>query len=111
MVHEVALATADVWIVQFFVNLQWFGFYPFAVFPVETFLCDLADVDFWVEVCCECVVVVTCIAVNDVEIVYFVEMMLCCIGGICLRNSWVEAAAKDCCETSFFKLVFVGPLP
>ena len=87
------------------------GLNPFAILIPQTFLGDLTDVDFRVEVGSESLVVIAGIAVYDVENLDLVEVML---GSVCskdARNTRVEAAAKDSAKTSFLKLVLVSPLP
>ena len=55
--------------------------------------------------------VVTGIAIDDVQLCHLVEMMLGGIGGVDARHTRVEAAAEDGRETSLLKLLLVGPLP
>ena len=82
MVQQIAVARADVRIVQILVNLQRLCLNPLAIFPVESLLGNLADVDFWVAVGGECLMVVACVTVNDVKILNLLEMMLCCISSV-----------------------------
>ena len=46
-------------------NLHWFSLDVLAVLVVQALLGNLADIDFWVEVCRECLVVIAGVAVND----------------------------------------------
>ena len=111
MVHQIALARTDVRIGERLVDRQRVGLNPFTILVPQTFLGNLTDVDFWVEVGCESLVVIAGIAVYYVENLNLVEVML---GSVCsknARNTRVEAAAKDSAKTSFFKLVLVSPLP
>ena len=64
MVKQVTFLWTNIRISQWLVYFQRLCFYPFAIFPVETILRDLADVDFRVEVCSECFVVIARIAVR-----------------------------------------------
>ncbi len=76
---------------------KWIGFDPFAVEPIFASLGDFADVYFGVEVGCKCFVVVACVAVYDVEVVDFVEVVFCCIGCVDACYAWVESASEYCC--------------
>ena len=111
VVEEVTFLWANVWISQWLVNFQWFSFYPFTIFPIETFLCNLADIDFRVEVCSESLVVITSIAVYDVQVLDLVEVMLCSVSSKDACHTWVKAAAQNCSKTCFFKSFLVSPLP
>ena len=111
MVKQVALAWTNVGVGERFVNLQWLCLYPFAVFVVQAFLGYLAYVDFRVEVGCECLVMVSCIAVHDVEIVHLVEMVLGCICGINAAHAWVKAAAEDGAKAGLLETLLICPLP
>ena len=74
-------------------NGQRFGFEPLSVFVVQAFLGYLAYVDFGIEVGRKGLVVVTGVAVNDVEIVNFVEMVLGSVCRVDATYAWVESTA------------------
>ena len=63
-------------------DLQRFCLDPLTVLIVETLLGNLTDIDLWVEVRGESVVMVTRISVHDIEVVDLVEVVLGGIGGI-----------------------------
>ena len=68
---------------------------PFSVVIVKSFLGNLADIYFRIEIGGKCFVVVSGIAVNDVQIVYFVEMVF---GGVCCidaRYPGVKSATEN----------------
>ena len=111
VVQQIAVARANVWIVQILVNLKWLSLNPLAIFPVESLLGNLADVDLWVEVGGECLMVVASVTVNNVEILNLLEVVLGSISCIDACNTWVETTAKDSCETSLLKTVAISPLP
>ena len=111
MVKEVAFARTNFGIGEGLVYFEWFGLNPFAVFPIESLLCDFADVDFGVEVSGEGFVVVAGVAVDDVEIVDFVKVVFGRISGIDARDARVEATAQNGGESGLLKALFVGPLP
>ena len=87
------------------------GFNPFAILIPESLLGNLADIDFWVEVGCESLVMVSGVAIHDVEHLNLIEVMLGSISGEDARYTWVETAAEDSAETSLFELILVCPLP
>ena len=92
-------------------NLQRLGLHPLAVLPVQSLLRDLADVDLGVEVSGEGLVVVACVAVDDVEVLNLLEMVL---GSVCredTRHARVEAAAEDSRQSGLLEALAVGPLP
>ncbi len=111
VVHQVALARADVGVGERPVDSQRIGLDPFAVLVPESLLGDLADVDLWVEVGGESLVVVAGVAVHDVEGLDLVEVVL---GGVCREDAGhtrVETATEDGAEACLLELVLVSPLP
>ena len=92
-------------------NFERFGLYPLSVLPIQALLCNLADVNFRVEVGSKSFVVVTSIAIYDVEILYFVEVVLSSISGKDACYTWVEATAQDGAQASIFEALLVSPLP
>ena len=109
MVQEVALLRADFWVGQRL--FKRFGLHPFAVLPIESLLGDFADVDFRVEVGGEGLVVVAGVAVDNVEVLNLVKVMLGGISRVDARYARIETATEDGCQASLFKAVFEGPLP
>ena len=51
------------------------------------------------------------VAIDDVEIVDFVEMVLGGVGGVNAADARIEAAAENGRQTSLFETLLVGPLP
>ena len=94
VVHQIALATTDVRVGEFLVNLQRLSLNPFTIFVIKTLLSDLTDVDFRIEVCGKSLMVITGIAVYNVEILYLVEMMLGSISGEDARYTRVNPQPK-----------------
>ena len=111
MVHEIALTRSDVRVGEALVNLQRLRLNPLSVLIVESFLSNLTDVYLRIEVCREGVVVVSCIAVYDVEVMNLVELMLSRIGSISLRHSRVESASQYGSQSCLLELILVSPLP
>ena len=72
---------------------------------------NLADVDFRVEVGGKGLMMVARVAVHDVQILDFVEMVL---GGVCrvhAGDARVESAAEDGGQAGVLETLLVGPLP
>ena len=110
MVEEVGLTYADVGVGQRLMNLLRLGLAPLAILVVLTLLRDLADVDLGVEVGGEGLVVVAAVAVYDIEVMDFVEVVLGCVGREDARDPWVEATAEDSRQASFLEALLIGPL-
>ena len=111
VVEQIGLARSDVWVGEWLVDFERFCLNPFAILIIESFLGNLANVDFWIEVCGESLVVIACIAIHDVEIVNFVEIMLGSVCRVDARYAWVKTTTKDGSETSLLEAFSVCPLP
>ncbi len=111
MVDDVGFALADAGIIERPVDFVGLGDDPLAVLEVTPLLGDLADVDFGVEIGGESHPVVTGVAIDDVEVMDFVEMMLGGIGGEDGRDARVETAAEDSGEPGSLEPVLISPLP
>ena len=111
MVEQVRLARTDIGVGERLVYLQRLSLYPLSILIIESLLRDLADVDFRIEVGGEGLVMVAGIAVDDVQVVYLVEMVLGGIGRVDARNARVEATAEDSRQAGLLEAVLVGPLP
>ena len=111
VVEQVALLGADAGIGQGLVNLHRFRLDVLAVLPIESFLRYLADVDFGVEVRGESFMMVARVAIDDVEVLQFVEVVLGGVGGEDAGHTRVEAAAQNGTESGLLETLAVGPLP
>ena len=111
VVQQIRLPRPDVGVGEGLVNLQRLGLNPLTVLVVEALLGNLADVDLRVEVRGEGVVVVTGVAVHDVQVVDLVEVMLGGVGRIDATDARVEATAEDGGQACLLEAVLVGPLP
>ncbi len=112
VVHAVNFVCADFlragkWLVQGHRR----RFDKFAVFPVSARGCDLADVDFGIEIGGKGVAVIAAVDVDDVEGVDFIEVMLERPCGINVRDTGIEAGAEQRTETRGGEFFLVGPLP
>ena len=72
---------------------------------------DLADIYLWIEVGGKGLSVVASIAVNNIELVNFIKMMLGSPGGEHVGDAGVKARAEQGHNPFFFKAFPVGPLP
>ena len=111
VVKQVAFARSDFGIGERLVYFERFGFHPLAVFPIQSLLSNLSDIDFGVEVSGESLVVVTRVAVDDIEILNFLEVMLCSISSVDTCHTRVETAAEDSSKAGFFETFAISPLP
>ena len=92
-------------------NFQRTGSYPFPVFIITSVLCNLADIDFRIEVCCKCLVVISGITIYNIQILNFVEIMFSCISCINTAYSRIESTTKNGCQPCFFETFVICPLP
>ena len=111
VMQEIALAGTDIGIVQGLVNLHRFGLDVLTVLIVKSLLGDFTNVDFGIEVGGECLVMVSGIAVHDVQIVDFIEVVLCGISGKHAGHTGVETASQNGAKASLLEAFTVGPLP
>ena len=91
--------------------LQRLRLYPLPVLIVESLLRNLTDIDLRVEVRGESVMMIASIAIDNVEIMDLVEVMLGSIGCIDATDTWVEAATEDSSQTCLLETILIGPLP
>ncbi|MNM95941.1 hypothetical protein D3C81_1084020 [compost metagenome] len=87
------------------------GFDPFAVLPVAALRGHFANVDLRVEVRRKRIAVVARIAVEDIDVLDFVEVMFQGIRGKYAGYAWVKAAAQQCGDAGLLKALAVFPLP
>ena len=85
--------------------------HPLAVLHVAARCRYLTEVDLRVKVSREGIAVVTAVAVEDVDGVDTVELVLRRICAVRLGYARVEAAAEECREAGVLELLLVGPLP
>ena len=111
VVKQITLLRTNTRIGQRLMNLHRFCLDVLTVLPVKALLCNLADVDFGIEVCGECFVVIARIAVHDVEVLNLVEVMLGGIGCEDACHARVETAAKNGTKASLLKAFTICPLP
>ena len=92
-------------------NFQRFCFNPLAVFPIQTLLRYFANINFGIEIGGESLVMVSRVAINNVEILNFVKNMF---GSICrenTRNARIKTTAENSGKSGFLETITVCPLP
>ena len=86
-------------------------FDPVAVFPIAAGRRNLAQVDLRIEVCRERITMIAAVAVQNIDGIDGIELVLFSVGAVRLRDARVKAAAEQRGEAGLFKLLFVCPLP
>ena len=109
--QEIAFAGTDVGIVQWLMYLHRFCLDVLSVLVVESLLGDFTNIDFGIEVGGECLVMISGIAVHDIQIVDLIEVMLCGIGSKHTGHTRVESATQDGAKTGLLETFAIGPLP
>ena len=85
--------------------------HPVAVLPVAAGGGHLAQVDLGVEVGGKGIAMIAAVAVQNVDGVNGVELMLFGVGTVSLSHARVKAAAQQSSQAGFLKLFGIGPLP
>ena len=111
VVQEVHVLRADFREVVDTLDLHRLRLDPVAVLPVAAVGRDFADVDLGVEVRRERIAVVAGVAVEDVDVVDLVEVVLERVGGEDARDARVEAGAEERRDAGLLVALAVGPLP
>ena len=111
MVQQVHILLADLIKVVLALDAHGRDLDPLAVLHVAAGGRDLAQVDFGVEVGGKGVAVVTAVAVQNVDRVDGIELMLGSVGAVGLGYARVKAAAQQGGQAGVLKLFLVGPLP
>ena len=110
VIDQVALARADLGIVDHAGDRQRIDLDPLALLPVLAALGDLAQVDLGIEVGGERLAVAAVVAVDDVDLVDLVEQELLRVGAINVRLARIEAAAQDRHDPLLGELLMIRPL-
>ncbi len=111
MIHQVGFPWADFRVMNGLMNRQGVGFFPYAILVIFSPLGNLADIDFRIEIGCESLMVVSGVAIHNVEVLYLVKMMLRGVGGIDARHARVETASQNCRQPCFPEFLLISPLP
>ena len=111
MVQQVHILFANLIEVVFPFDFHRFGFHPLTIFDVAALCRNFPNIDFRIEVGSERIAVVTAIAVQNVDIIDFVKVVLLGISTKYASYAGVKAAAQQSCDASFFEAFPISPLP
>ena len=111
VVEQVHILFSDLREIIHSLDLHGLRLYPVSVLPVGAFCRYFADIDFRVKVRGKRISVIPGIAVQDINIVYFVKIMFQCIGGKHTCHSRIKAASQKCGQPGRIILLPVRPLP
>ena len=92
-------------------KFQRLGGHPFAVFIITSVLSDFTDIDFGIEVGSKCLMMVTGIAIHNIQIMHFIKVVFSSIRRIDAAYTRIETATENSCQAGFFKTLLVSPLP
>ena len=109
--QKVALLGTDIGIVEGLVNLHRLRLDVLTILVIQALLGNLTDVNLGVEVGSKCLVVITSIAVNDIQVLNLLEVMLGSISCIDTGYAGVETTPQDGAKTSPLETLAVSPLP
>ena len=110
VVQKVHILLADLLKVVLSLYLHRFGFYPLAVLDITALCRYLTDIYLGVEVSSERITVIAAVAVEDIDVVYLIKVMLLCIGAEHTRYTGVKSASEKRCDARLFKLFPIRPL-
>src|SRR5690606_29591891 len=82
-----------------------------AVLPMPSRCRNLSYVDLWIEVGRKGLPVATAVYIDNVQLVDFVEDVLCQVGCVDICNAGIESTPEKCHNASFLELLPVRPLP
>ena len=111
VVEQVHIFLAHLREIVFPFDLHGLGLHPVAVLPVAAVGRDLPQVDLGVEVGGEGIAVVAAVAVQDVDGVDLVKIVLQGVGGKDAGDARVKAGAQDGGQAGLLELLGVSPLP
>ena len=111
MVQEIHVLFAHLVKVILPFNAHGRDLHPVSVLPVAARSGNLPEIDLRIEVGGKGIAVVAAVAVQDIDGLNLVELMLCGISTVSLGYARVKAAAEKSRETCLLKLLPVGPLP
>ena len=111
MVKKVHILLSDLIKIVLSLYFHWRNLHPMSVFPVASRCTYFTKIDFRIKVCRKCISMITAITVQNVNGINLIKFMFQCICTICLCDTWVKSASKQCCKTCIFKFFAVCPLP
>src|SRR5680860_1425139 len=110
MVNYIRISLANIWVRESHFYFMWFCFHPLPVFPVFAILGNLADINFGIKISSKRFSMVAAVAVNNVEIMHFIEMVLRGISCVNAGHPRIEPATQHSHYSFFFETVVVCPL-
>src|SRR5699024_6011906 len=111
VVEQVHIFLAHLGEIVFPLDLHGLGLHPVAVLPVAAVGRNLPQVDLGVEVGGEGVTMIAAVAVQDVDGVDLVKVVLQGVGGKDAGDARVKAGAQDGGQAGVLELLGVSPLP
>ena len=111
VVKKVALTHTDTGVMERTMDLLRLRLYPLTIEVVFTLLGNLADIDFGIKVRSKRLVMIPSVAVYNIEVVDFIEVMLGGIGGKYARHPGVETTSEDSGKAGLFEAFAIRPLP
>ena len=112
MIHEEAFLFADA-VGERIIHgpRQRIGFHPFAAFPVAAARGHFADIDFRVKIRGKGLAVIARVAVDDIQHMHFVQLVLENPRGKDIRHAGIETGTEQRGQTGLAEAVLIGPLP
>ncbi len=86
-------------------------FHPVTIFPIAAFCRNFADINFGIKVSRKRIAVIAGIAVQNINIVNFIKLMLESIGRKNAGDAGIKSTAQKSGNSGIFKFFAVGPLP
>ena len=111
MVEKIHILFANALEVIYPLYLHGLCFHPFSVLDIAAVCRYLTDIYFRIEVRCERIAMVAAVAVQNVDIVYLIELVLHRIRREYAGNAGIKAAAEYRRKPRLFKSLTVSPLP
>ena len=111
MIHQVHILRANFFEIELLLHRHWRGFDPVAIFPVAGDRGHFADVDFGIKVCGKRLPMVAAVAIENIQCVDAVEMMLFQIGRKYARHAGIEPGAEQRGQARSLKPFMISPLP
>ena len=95
MVHHVDFFRADIGRkIKYTINAERCSFNPITIFPVAAIGCYFADIDFRIEIGSKGQTVVASVAVDNIQIMNFIEIMFFQIRGINVGYTWIKTGTE-----------------
>ncbi|MMZ61562.1 hypothetical protein D1872_237190 [compost metagenome] len=110
MIEQITIFGTDLRIVPHHLDRHGFGLYPLSVFPVAPLGTHFAQIDFGIEVGGERVTVIAGVAVENIDRMDLVEVVLLGVGAKDIGDARIKSASQKCHDTGIFVAVMISPL-